>query len=246
MNIGRLCQKRFFVYCLSLLAGLWTIFLGKPVPAETILFKSGKTENFPVIEKTDTSIKVNVYGIPVTYYLDTIESIDSVAVQPASVKSPSRVSSASSEALQRLSVLFTKGNTQATMLNEAEKEEIETLLVHILPDERVIGTDKTWQVSYHDLNEPGDFFQVDLIKKGGNSFDDCYMWFHILYQNERDDTYGTENFEGYRGMGTKDAHYFIMVGNVEIRAVADAEEYKNDTKIKNILRAFPLQAIERL
>ena len=43
---------------------------------ETIKFKSGKTLDAKIIEKTDKYIKVNISGIPVTYYLEDIEAID--------------------------------------------------------------------------------------------------------------------------------------------------------------------------
>ena len=72
------------------------------------------------------------------------------------------------------------------------------------------------------------------------------MWFHILYKREKPEFYGSEDFEGYRGMGFEDKHYFILVGNMEIRAVADSEEFQNDKKIKSMLRAFKLKEIERL
>jgi len=43
---------------------------------ETILLKNGKTIEAEIIEKTDVYIKVGYYGVPLTYYLDEIESID--------------------------------------------------------------------------------------------------------------------------------------------------------------------------
>jgi len=44
--------------------------------AETIVLKSGETIEGEIIERTDEFIKVDIYGIPITYYLDEIESID--------------------------------------------------------------------------------------------------------------------------------------------------------------------------
>lgn len=46
------------------------------VSAETITLKSGKTVEGKLIEKTDKYIKIDFQGIPLTYYLDEIESID--------------------------------------------------------------------------------------------------------------------------------------------------------------------------
>lgn len=45
--------------------------------AETIVLKSGKSVEGKIIEKTDKSIKVDIEGIIVTYYLDEIENINS-------------------------------------------------------------------------------------------------------------------------------------------------------------------------
>ena len=43
--------------------------------AATIVFKSGRTIEGEIIERTDESIKVDVYGIPIKYFLDEIVSI---------------------------------------------------------------------------------------------------------------------------------------------------------------------------
>jgi len=37
-----------------------------------------------------------------------------------------------------------------------------------------------------------------------------------------------------------------MVGNTEIRAVAESDEYKNDAKIIEVIRGFKLKLIETL
>jgi len=145
---------------------------------------------------------------------------------------------------QRLSVLLKKGSAPGARLSKDEKEDIERLLIDVLPSQDRIGADKQWDVTYYDADK-GDLFQVDL-KKRGNTPNNRLMWFHILYLPERPETYGSEDFGEYRGMGAKDAHYFILVGHLEIRAVADAEEYRNDEKIKGMLKAFKLKEIEKL
>jgi len=114
----------------------------------------------------------------------------------------------------------------------------------ILPGEDCVGKDKEWQVTYHDMDED-DFFQVDLKKKGDTSLD-RFAWCHVLYKQEKPDFYGSEDFGDYRGMGLEDTHYFILVGNVEIRLLASSEEFEDDEKIKDLLRAFKLKEIERL
>jgi|LGVF01.1.fsa_nt_gb hypothetical protein len=146
--------------------------------------------------------------------------------------------------LAQLSHLMRKGSAPVVKLSKADKQKLEELLPIILPGKDHIGKDRQWKVVYHDMDK-GDFFQVDLKRKDDKSFDRL-IWFHILYKQEKPKFYGSEDFEGYRGMGMKDAHYFIFVGNLEIRAVAASDEFENDKKIKDILRAFKLKDIENL
>ncbi|MCM8787008.1 MAG: S1C family serine protease [Candidatus Omnitrophica bacterium] len=50
------------------------------VCAETIVFRSGKIMQAKIIERTNKYIKVDIQGIPITYYIEEIESIDGVLV----------------------------------------------------------------------------------------------------------------------------------------------------------------------
>jgi len=64
----------------NLLILLLTLVLFFPVSvfAETIVLKSGKTVEGKLIEKTDKYIKIDFQGVPLTYYLDEVESVDEV------------------------------------------------------------------------------------------------------------------------------------------------------------------------
>ncbi len=66
-----------------------------PAHAETIKLKSGKTVEAKIIEKTSTSIKADVNGIPITYYFEEIDSIDGQFVfeKPAALagKAPTKI-----------------------------------------------------------------------------------------------------------------------------------------------------------
>ncbi len=146
--------------------------------------------------------------------------------------------------LNQLSQLLRKGSAPNVKLSATEKQKLEELLSIVLPDTNYIGEDKEWKVAYYDAGEE-DFFQVDLKKKGDKSFN-RFMWFHILYKQKKPEFYGSEDFGEYRAMGMKGVHYFILVGNLEIRAVADSEEFKKDKRIKDMLRAFKLKDIEKL
>lgn len=54
------------------------LVLGFPVSifAETIVLKTGKTVEGKIVEKTNEYIKVDFQGVPVTYFIDEIESVD--------------------------------------------------------------------------------------------------------------------------------------------------------------------------
>ncbi len=43
---------------------------------ETVVLKSGQTIEGKIIEKTEEYLKIDFYGVPLTYYFDDIESID--------------------------------------------------------------------------------------------------------------------------------------------------------------------------
>jgi len=50
--------------------------------ADTIVLKSGQKIEGKIIEKTDKHIKIDFQGVPVTYFIDEIERIDSPSVTP--------------------------------------------------------------------------------------------------------------------------------------------------------------------
>lgn len=149
------------------------------------------------------------------------------------------------QSLERLSELWKKANADQAVVSDEEKAELEQLLRVVLPDEAAFGADKTWQVTYHDMKGEGsDFFAVKLTD-ADDAFTQ-YFWFHIFYKNTKPSSYGTgEAFGAYPAMRMKDAHCFVLVGNVEIRAVASADEYKSDAAIDAMLSAFKLKEIER-
>jgi tetratricopeptide (TPR) repeat protein len=67
---------------------LAVIFLIFPLYAETIKLKSGKKIEAKIIKRTDTHLKIDMQGIPLTYYLDEIDSIDGSTVGSASTPPP--------------------------------------------------------------------------------------------------------------------------------------------------------------
>lgn len=53
--------------------------------AETIVLKSGEIVEGKLIEKTDKYIKIDFQGVPLTYFLDEIQSVDKVDIQSATI-----------------------------------------------------------------------------------------------------------------------------------------------------------------
>jgi|GEM_PF-4122974 len=76
-NLNRVLILAFFV---SLNAGF--------VFAETVILKSGEKVEGKIIEKNDTFIKVDFFGVPLTHYLADIESIDGQPVTYARTIDP--------------------------------------------------------------------------------------------------------------------------------------------------------------
>ncbi|MFA5008693.1 MAG: tetratricopeptide repeat protein [Candidatus Omnitrophota bacterium] len=71
---------------IKIFISLLVLTFSASVYAETIVLKSGKTIEGIVTDKTDKYIKVDVFGIPVTYYLDTVESIDGEKIASTEIK----------------------------------------------------------------------------------------------------------------------------------------------------------------
>lgn len=145
--------------------------------------------------------------------------------------------------LASLSALF-QASTAPGKLDKAVQQEILDGFRALLPAQEVIGPTREWRMQYNDGDDE-DIIFLTLADKDSGPIDKLF-WFHILYRAEKPERYGSEDFGAYRGMGAKGAHYFIQVGRMEIRAVADADEFKDDVKIKEMLRAFRLDDIARL
>lgn len=66
-------KKLTWLTLVLVLTGLCYPFM---IFAETIVLKSGKTIEAKIIERRDEYIKIEYYGVPLTYFFDEIESID--------------------------------------------------------------------------------------------------------------------------------------------------------------------------
>lgn len=64
-------KKRLTILLLTI-----SLCLSVSVFAETIILKSGKTIDGKIIERTDKYVKIDFYGVPLTYFLDEIDKVE--------------------------------------------------------------------------------------------------------------------------------------------------------------------------
>ncbi len=135
---------------------------------------------------------------------------------------------------------------------ELEWEKSEALakqLLLVLPKTTGDLAGLEWELSCSkNADEQEILFTANLNRKKGEETEQA-MWFHILYnphltQEERDG-YSEETFEGYKATTAENAHLWVLVNNMELRGVADAEDFKNDEKIKSVLKKFDLKEIAK-
>ena len=130
-----------------------------------------------------------------------------------------------------------------------KSEELAKKLLLVLPETTGDLAGLEWELSCSKNKDEGDMlFTANLNRIKGEETEQA-MWFHIIYnphlsKEERDD-YGSETFEGYKATVAADIHLWVLVNNMEIRGVADAEDFKNDAKIKAVLQKFNLKEIEK-
>jgi hypothetical protein len=135
-------------------------------------------------------------------------------------------------------------------LGDPQCEEMSSLLRMVLPELRGDLAGYSWEVSCNKETDDQDiFFSLELNKEMEGAIEQA-MWFHIIYNPhmsvEERESYGSDVFDGYRASGAQDAHLWILVNNFEIRAVAEAADFKNSEKIAEILRAAKLKEMAKL
>lgn len=69
-------MKKKFGYIVIIALLLISLNFSTLIFAEIIILKSGKTVEGKIIEKTDQYIKIDFYGVILTYFLDEVESIE--------------------------------------------------------------------------------------------------------------------------------------------------------------------------
>jgi hypothetical protein len=146
----------------------------------------------------------------------------------------------------RLSELLRKG-ARPGELTEAEREDAERLLVETLPKLSGPLDGYRWRVAYDDLPE-ADFVSIDLMKGEGEAAPRA-VWFHLFWRGplpaaERDAW--LLRLGRYPARGVEGHHLFVRLGGLELRAVADAEDYRDPQKLRSVIERMDLDALARL
>ena len=112
--------------------------------SETIIFKSGKVETATIIERTSEHVKVDFMGIPITYYLNNIKTINGRAPFNGDFndRGARNIPKGKVYALVDASIRFSAPpgwealvdeDTKGLLFSPGDKEEFATLVIFTLP-----------------------------------------------------------------------------------------------------------------
>jgi hypothetical protein len=153
---------------------------------------------------------------------------------------------AGADPVQRLSQLLRRG-AQPGELTVEERAEVERLLVPLLPPTEGALAGYRWRVAYDDLPE-ADFVSLDLLEGPGDTAPRA-LWCHLFWRGEAaaaERARFTRELGPWPARGVDDHHLFVRVGTVELRAVADRDDFRSTERIEEVLEAFDLDALSRL
>ena len=164
-------------FCLILIVQL---LLPALVLAETIILKSGKKIEGRIIEKTDEYVKIELSGIPLTYYQEQIDSISQQSIEEM-------------EFMPRLIKLYTrfsktvdKGGWEAVKkyLTQARIKELEKMVRQLGGRQNAIGVLKAITPrELKDLKGEKDDYKV-MLSGTGVDLNDLPVSVNITFQKE--------------------------------------------------------------
>ena len=157
-----------------------------------------------------------------------------------------RQEGAAATPVERLSTLLRQG-ARPGELTAREREEAERLLLAMLPALSGPLAGCRWRVAYDDLPQ-ADFVSVDLMQGDGEAAPRA-MWFHLFWRGtlpagER--PAWALRLGRWPARGIEGHHLFVRLGALELRAVADAPEYRDARRMRAVLERFDLDAFSRL
>jgi hypothetical protein len=146
----------------------------------------------------------------------------------------------------RLSALMRQG-TRPGELTADERAEAERLLERMLPALQGPLVGHRWRIAYVDLPK-ADFVSVDLMDGDGETAPRA-MWFHVFWRGElqpREREAWPLRLGRWPAQGLEGHHLFVRAGGLELRAVADAAEYRDAGRMRALLERFDLDRLARL
>ena len=146
----------------------------------------------------------------------------------------------------RLSTLLRQG-ARPGELTAKERDEAERLLLAMLPALNGPLAGCRWRVAYDDLPE-ADFVSVDLMQGDGEAAPRA-MWFHLFWRGTlpaSEHAAWALRLGRWPARGLEGHHLFVRLGGLELRAVADAPEYRDARRMRSVLERFDLDAFARL
>ena len=157
-----------------------------------------------------------------------------------------REQAAAANPVERLSTLLRQG-ARPGELTADERAEAERLLLAMLPALSGPLNGYRWRVAYDDLPQ-ADFVSVDLMQGDGEAAPRA-MWFHLFWRGA--EPVGELGLWPLRlgrwpARGVEGHHLFVRLGGLELRAVADAPEYRDAARMRAVLERFDLDAFARL
>jgi hypothetical protein len=157
-----------------------------------------------------------------------------------------RERAAAANPVERLSTLLRQGARPGELTAE-ERAEAERLLLAMLPALSGPLAGYRWRVAYDDLPQ-ADFVSVDLMQGDGEAAPRA-MWFHLFWRGTlpaSEQAAWALRLGRWPARGVEGHHLFVRLGALELRAVADAPEYRDAGRMRSVLERFDLAAFARL
>ena len=222
----------------------WTSSSGTVIEAELV----------SVNDKGDQAVLKTTDGRTLTVPLNKLSAEDQKYLAenaPAAAPKPalgSNNEAISDDQLKALSATLKKALKENP--SEKEREKFETTFARLLPAKGADGEELRWKVSMPPAGEPGEsgnvLITVDAHPKSSADDDDRLVWMHVVYQAEKPESYGSDKWGRYPVMRMENRHMFVLIGQTEVRAIADAESYENDAKLEALVEGMNLEAIKKL
>ncbi|HXT51173.1 MAG TPA: hypothetical protein VN811_09035 [Thermoanaerobaculia bacterium] len=157
-----------------------------------------------------------------------------------------RERAAAANPVERLSTLLRQG-ARPGELTADERAEAERLLLGMLPALSGPLAGYRWRVAYDDLPQ-ADFVSVDLLQGDGEAAPRA-MWFHLFWRGTlpaSEQAAWALRLGRWPARGVEGHHLFVRLGGLELRAVADAPEYRDAGRMRSVLERFDLDAFAQL